>query len=59
MDPEGLIYRGADALTPSNRIFYEDTKVKLVLSIIFAGFSLMFLGFVATDGGQSVAAKYE
>lgn len=37
----------ADLLSTPSRIFYEHSKFRMFLSIVFAGISLSFLGFAA------------
>jgi hypothetical protein len=36
-----------DLLTPSSRKFYENSRMKMLWSLVFFGASLMFLGFSA------------
>ena len=54
MDPEALVSAGADVLFPIARKFYEDTRLKMLLSIVYGGLFLMYLGFSATAGGKSL-----
>lgn len=46
-----LVNKTLDALTPSSRSLYESAVVKLVLSIVYGAFAVMFLGFCAEVGG--------
>lgn len=57
MASSGLVQnQGVDSLSPSSRILYERAVFKLVLSFLYAGLALMFLGFTSTAGGQSASA---
>ena len=47
----------ADTLTTLSREFYENTKIKVSISLTFAGIGLLLLGFAAVDGGQAQAAN--
>lgn len=42
-----------DGLSLTSRFFYERTVVKTILSLIYAGFAIMFLGFCSESGGLS------
>lgn len=47
----------ADTLTFPSREFYENTKIKVAISLTFAGIGLLLLGFAAGEGGVSRAAS--
>ena len=47
-----------DTLTSKEREFYERAKLKLSLSLMFAAFGMMLLGFCSQSGGLSAAADY-
>jgi hypothetical protein len=44
-----------DELSAPSRDFYENAVFKLTLSLMFAAFAMMFLGFCAAAGGVSAA----
>lgn len=54
---ENIIHGSIDGLMPSSRLFYENTLLKTVLSIAYAGFALMYLGFMAHVGGEANASN--
>jgi hypothetical protein len=54
---DNVIDRSIDGLMPSSRLFYENTLLKTVLSIVYAGFAIMYLGFVGHVGGESNASS--
>jgi hypothetical protein len=49
----------ADTLTFPSREFYENSKIKVAISLTFAGIGLLLLGFAAGEGGLSRAASLE
>jgi len=46
----------ADSLTDTSRVFYERTRTKQVMSILFFTTSLYMLGYCSMAGGQSLWA---
>ena len=42
-----------DELSIEARAFYENTRLKVVASLVIASIGLMLLGFSAADGGQA------
>lgn len=42
-----------DELSLQAREFYENTRLKVVASLVIASIGLMLLGFCAADGGQA------
>jgi len=47
-----------DTLTIKEREFYERAKLKLAVSLMFAAFGMMLLGFCSQSGGLSAAYDY-
>jgi hypothetical protein len=47
----------ADTLTFPSREFYENSRIKVAISLTFAGIGLLLLGFAAAEGGQSRASS--
>lgn len=47
----------ADTLTTPSRDFYENSKIKVAISLTFAGIGLVLLGFACLEGGQSRASS--
>lgn len=47
-----------DTLTIKEREFYERAKLKLSVSLMFAAFGMMLLGFCSQSGGLSAAYDY-
>lgn len=43
--------QGADVLTPTVRIFYEQTYTKSMLALVYTATAFMFLGFASYYGG--------
>jgi hypothetical protein len=48
----------ADALTPTARAFYEQTRFKMAASIFLASMSMMCLAYVSSYGGESNSANF-
>ena len=48
----------ADALTPTSRAFYEQTRFKMAASIFLASLSMCALGYCSSFGGESNSANY-
>jgi hypothetical protein len=48
-----LSKRGLDELNPTSRAFYERSLMKMNLSLVFAAFAFMFLGFCAMTATKS------
>mmetsp|Transcript_11063 Transcript_11063/g.18074 ORF Transcript_11063/g.18074 Transcript_11063/m.18074 type:complete len:142 (-) Transcript_11063:1829-2254(-) len=48
----------ADSLSASARVLYEQTKYKMVLSIVLGAGSLISLAYCSAYGGQSNSANY-
>lgn len=55
---EALLHRGPDILSPSNRKFYESTKMKMTLTMLYVASSFFFMALCASEGGQSASAKF-
>lgn len=53
-----LSKKNLDELNPTSRAFYERSLLKMNLSLVFAAFAFMFLGFSAASGTKSVDQKY-
>ena len=48
----------ADTLTATSRAFYEQTKVKVAVSIFLSAMAMMSLAYVSTYGGESNSAAF-
>jgi len=48
-DTEALQQTGVDQLTTKSREFYESTRFKMMLSMIYAAFSMLCLGLTANS----------
>jgi hypothetical protein len=53
-----ILNMSADALTPTARVFYEQTRFKMAASIFLASMSMMCLAYVSSYGGESNSANY-
>ncbi len=49
----------SDTLTYSSREFYENSKIKVSISLTFAGIGLLLLGFASIDGGLSQSSNLQ
>jgi hypothetical protein len=49
----------ADTLTTPSRDFYENSKIKVAISLTFAGIGLLLLGYASLEGGLARAAGLE
>lgn len=47
----------ADTLTFPSREFYENSKIKVAISLSFAGIGLLLLGYASGEGGLSRASS--
>lgn len=47
----------ADTLTTPSRDFYENSKIKVAISLTFAGIGLLLLGFASLEGGIARASS--
>ena len=48
----------ADSLSSVSRKFYEDSRMKVAMSIVVAAGSMMLLGFCTIAGGNSASNTY-
>ena len=48
----------ADSLTTSARVFYEQTRFKMVVSIFLGSMAMMSLAYVSSYGGESNSANF-
>ena len=46
---------GVDALTYKSREFYESTRMKMLMSLIYGSFGMMCLGLCSNVGGRASA----
>jgi hypothetical protein len=49
----------ADTLTYPSREFYENSKIKVSISLTFAGIGLLLLGFACIDGGLAQSSNLQ
>jgi hypothetical protein len=58
MTDTALVAKTADALQQLSRDFYEHSKFKALLSIVYAGAAVMLLGLCA-KGQKFIASQFE
>jgi hypothetical protein len=56
-DTVSLTFSGVDNLTTKSRNFYESTRMKMLLSLVYGSFGLLALGLTANSGGRAAGLR--